>query len=181
MHVGAKKIATAGLLVAFTVIMIILSSVIETNTLFLIAAASFCIGIAVREWGLRFGAGFLVASTVLNLLLAPNKWYCITFAGMGLYIWLSELLWEKIASAEKMSHRTVILWIGKYGIFNLLYVPALFLAPHLLFTGKINGLAAIILLLVGQVAFFIYDVAYRYFQSRIWGKLRVRFLEKRNF
>ena len=63
MHVKAKKVATAGLLVAFTVVMIILSSLIETNTLFLIAAASFCVGIAIREWGVWFGFAFLIAST----------------------------------------------------------------------------------------------------------------------
>ena len=49
MHVEAKKMATAGLLVAFSVIMMILSSVIESSSLFFIAAASFCIGSVVRE------------------------------------------------------------------------------------------------------------------------------------
>ena len=62
MHVGAKKMATAGLLVAFSVVMMLLSSVIESSSLFFIAAASFCVGIAVREWGLRLGFAFLIAS-----------------------------------------------------------------------------------------------------------------------
>ena len=172
MHVGAKKVAVAGLLAAFTVVMMILSSVIETNTLFLIAAASFCVGISVREWGLGLGFGFLVSCVILNFLIAPNKLYCITFAGMGLYIWLSELLWERIAATGKMPFRTGVLWVGKFLIFNLLYVPTLFLAPQLLFSGKINGLAAMIFLILGQVAFFIYDMAYTYVQSRIWGKMR---------
>lgn len=170
MHVKAKKVATAGLLVAFTVVMIILSSLIETNTLFLIAAASFCVGIAIREWGVWFGFAFLIASTLVNFLIAPNKMYCITFALMGLYLCLYEGLWKWIAEREKLSCRMLILWIGKFVLFNLLYVPVLFAAPQLLFTGKINGLAAIILLLVGQVVFLVYDFAYRYFQSHIWGK-----------
>lgn len=170
MHVKAKKVATAGLLVAFTVVMILLSSVIETNSLFLIAAASFCVGIAIREWGVAFGFAFLIASVGVNLLVAPNKMYCFTFAVMGLYLCLYEWLWKWIAERKALSHRMLILWIGKFGLFNLLYVPVLFFAPKLIFTGKINGLAAIILLLAGQVVFFIYDVAYRYFQSHIWGK-----------
>ena len=45
MHVKAKNVATAGLLVALTVIMLVLSTVIESNSLFLIAAASFCVGV----------------------------------------------------------------------------------------------------------------------------------------
>lgn len=177
MHVGAKKVAVAGLLAAFVVVMMVLSSVIETNTLFLIAAASFCVGIAVREWGLGLGFGFYVSCIILNFFVVPNKLYCITFAGMGLYIWLSEVLWEKIAATGKMRFRTVALWIGKYLIFNLLYVPALFFAPQLLFSGKMNGLAAILFLLLGQAAFFLYDVAYRYVQSRIWGKIRRTLLD----
>ena len=60
MHVNAKKMATAGLLVAFTVIMLVLSSVVETSSLFFLAAASFCVGISIREWGLRYGFAFLL-------------------------------------------------------------------------------------------------------------------------
>ena len=178
MHVGAKKMATAGLLVAFSVVMMLLSSMIETSSLFFIAAASFCVGVAIREWGLRLGFAFFVASVVLNFLVAPSKLYCFTLAGMVLYIWASEWLWKRIADAKRMNHRVAVLWIGKYAIFNLLYIPVLFLAPQVLFTGKMNGLSAIILLLCGQGVLFIYDVAYRYFQAQIWGRLRSRLLQK---
>lgn len=176
MHVGAKKIAIAGLLVAFSVVMLVLSSVIETSTLFFVAAASFCVGIAIREWGLKIGFGVFVADLLLGLLVAPNKLYCITFAGMGLYVWLSEVLWEKLAQSARVKRRYLMLWLGKYVIFNAMYIPTLFFMPRLLFAGKINGLAAVLLLLVGQVVLFIYDRAYAYFQSYIWGKLRTKFL-----
>lgn len=176
MHVNAKKMATAGLLVAFTVVMLVLSSVIETNSLFFIAAASFCVGIAIREWGLGLGFVFLVASVALNLLVTPNKLYCITFAAMEIYLFLAEWLWERIAVSKEMSHRTVKLWCGKYLIFNFMYVPVLLIFPSLIFTKEVTGTMAIILFLVGQVALWIYDIAYRYFQARIWGRLRVRLL-----
>ena len=178
MHVGAKKMATAGLLVAFSVVMMILSSVIETSSLFFIAAASFCVGVAVREWGLRWGFAFLIASVALNFLIAPSKLYCFTLAGMGIYILASEWIWNRIADAKRLKHRVAVLWAGKYVIFNLLYVPMLFFAPQILFTGKMNGLGAIILFLCGQAALFIYDVAYRYFQAQVWGRLRGRLLQK---
>ncbi len=176
MHVDTKKIATAGLCVAFSVVMMILSSVIESSSLFFIAAASFCVGIAVREWGLKFGFAFWLASVILNFWLAPNKLYCFTLTGMGCYIWLSEWLWHTLADLKTWKHRTVILWTGKYLVFNLLYIPVLFFAPQVLFTGQMNGLAAVVFLVVGQPALYLYDVAYRYFQSQIWGKLRKRLL-----
>lgn len=180
MHVRAKKMATAGLLVAFSVIMMLLSSIIETSSLFFIAAASFCVGVAVREWGLRLGFAFLCASVILNFIITPSKWYCFTLLGMGFYIWASELLWHKIADVKVMKHRTLALWIGKYTIFNLLYIPALFFAPQLLLTGKINGLAVTILLLCGQAVLLVYDAAYRYFQSQVWGKVRCRFVQNKD-
>lgn len=178
MHVKAKHIATAGLLVAVTVVLIHLGTVLEMNTLFFIIAAAFCVGIAIREWGLKLGAAFWVASVLVNVLFAPNKFYCITFAGMGLYIWFGEFLWKKIADKEKMEHRTAKLWIGKYLFFNVLYIPTLFLMPTLLFTKEITEGMSIILLLVGQIALFVFEVAYEYFQERIWGKMRVRFLSE---
>ena len=39
MHVNAKKMAFTGVLAAFAVILLVLSAVIETSSLFLIAAA----------------------------------------------------------------------------------------------------------------------------------------------
>ncbi len=170
--------ATAGLLVAFSVVMMFLSSAIEASSLFFIAAASFCVGIAVREWGLKIGVAFLIASSGLNFLVTPNKLYCFTLVGMSVYIWTTEWLWKTLAESQKVQNRMVLLWVGKYILFNLLYVPTLFLAPRLLFTGKINGISAIVLLLLGQVVLYIYDMAYRYFQAQVWGKLRGKILKK---
>lgn len=50
MHVKAKTMAFSGLLLALTVIFMVLGSVIETSTLFLLAAASFFVGIIIREF-----------------------------------------------------------------------------------------------------------------------------------
>lgn len=51
MHLKAKRAAFGGLLLAMTVIFMFLGSVIETNTLFLLAAASFFVGVVFREFG----------------------------------------------------------------------------------------------------------------------------------
>ena len=90
MHVKAKTMAFSGLLLALTVIFMVLGSVIETSTLFLLAAASFFVGIIIREFGLRIGAAFYAAGVILGFITAPNKFYVFTFAAMGLYIWGRE-------------------------------------------------------------------------------------------
>lgn len=177
MLLDAKKVAFSGLLAALSVVLMMLSSVVETSSLFFIAAASFCVGIVIREWNFAGGVGFYVASVLLNFLLAPNKMYCITLAAMGLYLLLTEWLWRKIADAEKMEKRNLKLWIGKYIIFNLIYIPIIWFMPNLFLTKEVSKNMRMILWAAGQAALFIYDFAYRYFQGTIWGKIRT----KRNF
>lgn len=176
MHVKAKQIAVTGLLAAFTVILMVLGSVIETNSLFFIIAASFCVGIVIREWGFGVGAGFLCASTLVNLFVTPNKLYCVTFAAMGLYLLCSEFLWEKIAEKQHMKNRILTLWIGKYVIFNCLFIPLVLLFQEIIFATQITWKFLLVVIVLGQVALFIYDKAYLYFQGAIWGKLRGRLM-----
>lgn len=172
MHVSAKKMAFLGLLLAISVILVILSGILEFNTLFLLAAASFCVGIAIRECGLRLGLGFFIGSTILSLFMATNKFYCITFSAMGLYILINEFAWEKLV---KLQNRKIILWVIKYTIFNAIYLPLIFLMPHLFYQGSISVGIWALLIIGGQIALFIFDKAYNYFQIFIWGKFRKRF------
>ena len=59
MHVNARKIALSGVLAAFAVVLIVLGSIFETSTLFLLAAAAFCVGIVVESGGLLTAQHFL--------------------------------------------------------------------------------------------------------------------------
>lgn len=176
MHVETKRVALAGLLAAFAVILVSLGAVIETNTLFLIAAASFCVGIAIREWGILKGAGFWLACVLLCIMIAPNKFYGITFAAMGLYLLFSEWLWERLASAKAMKHRVTFLWLGRYFFFNCIYIPLILFFPNLLFARSLSGFWFWIALLIGEVVLFVYESVYAYFQRTIWGKFRHRFM-----
>ena len=151
MHVKAKTLAFGGLLLALTVVFMALGSVIETSTLFLLAAASFFVGIVIREFGLRIGAVFYIAAVLLGLITAPNKFYVFTFAAMGFYIWGIEAVWR---------------WLEK--------------RPHyenrLLFGRTISDAVLIGVLAGGQIGLFIYDKAYEYVQAHMWGKLRGRMI-----
>jgi len=93
MHVKGKMMAFCGLFLALSVVCMSLGSVIETNTLFLLAAASFFVGIVIREFGMKAGAAFYVADVLLGFLIAPNKFYVFSFAAMGLYIVIIEEAW----------------------------------------------------------------------------------------
>ena len=65
MHVKAKILAFGGLLLALTVIFMMLGGIIESNTLFLLAAASYFVGIMIRETNFRMGR---------PSILHPSSW-----------------------------------------------------------------------------------------------------------
>ena len=120
MHIKAKTMAFGGLLLALTVVCMALGSVIETSTLFLLAAASFFVGIVIREFGLKAGAAFYIAAVLLGFITAPNKFYVLTFAAMGLYIWGIEAAFRYLEKHPAIRNRQAVFWISKYVIFNII-------------------------------------------------------------
>lgn len=164
--------AFGGLLLALTVICMLLGSVIETNTLFLLAAASFFVGIMIREFGWKTGAAFYLAGVLLGLILAPNKLYVVSYAGMGVYILLIELIWNKLGNVSADINRQVLFRVMKYLIFNLMYIPGVLGFQEVLFSREMSGVVLAVVLVAGQVGLFVYDWAYEYVQRNIWSKIR---------
>lgn len=101
MFLTARKMAFAGIILAVSLILLMLGSVLEMSTLFLLAAAAMCIGIIIRELGCKAGAVFLAASVMLGFFLAPNKIYVLTYGAMEVYILLRELIWEKCFAGQE--------------------------------------------------------------------------------
>ena len=174
MHVKPKTMAFGGLLLALSVVCMALGSVIETNTLFLLAAASYFVGIVIREFGMRVGAAFYVADVLLGFMTAPNKFYVISFAAMGFYILIIEAAWRLMAKDHRMQ-KTVIFWVIKYIVFNIMFVPMIFFFQEVVFGGKsLSGMFLVGIVAAGQIGLFIYDRAYDYVQAHIWTKFRGR-------
>ena len=176
MHVKARTLAFGGLLLALSVVFMALGSIIETSTLFLLAAASFFVGIVVREFGLRAGAAFYIAAVLLGFITAPNKFYVLTFAAMGFYIWGIEAAWRWLERHPQYRNRRMIFWISKYIIFNIVYIPIVIAFRGMLFARVVSDTMMIVVILGGQIGLFIYDRAYDYVQVHLWGKLRGRML-----
>lgn len=95
MHLKAKRAAFGGLLLAMTVIFIFLGSVIETNTLFLLAAASFFVGVVFREFGQMTGLAFIFQQCCLGFF-----WHRIN----SMLLLLPE--WDFIFGEENLSGKS---------------------------------------------------------------------------
>lgn len=172
MHVKAKEIAFGGLLLALSVVFMSLGSLIETGTFFLLAAASFFVGIVIRESGLRTGTAFYIAAFILGFFTAPNKLYVFTFVFMGFYILAREAVWKWLEKKPEITGRYRIYQAVKYVIFNIIYLPVLFLFRQLLFPQVLSAAALAGVIVGGQIVLFLYDRAYDYVQLHIWGRLR---------
>ena len=119
MHVNAKKTAVSGLLMALSVVLIVLSGILDFSTLFFLAAAAFFVGIIIKEYGLGYGTAFFLGCTVLGFLLAPQKLYVLTYVMMSLYVLGIEFLWRWLGKHPDWNHRKGIFTAGKFLIFNV--------------------------------------------------------------
>lgn len=173
MHIKAKQIAILGMLAAGVTLAIILASVIEMNTLFLLAAASFAVGIAIREFGLNMGIGFWLACMLLGLILSPNKIYILTFGALSLSIVVDEASYVLLEKTGTKSMKKIHL-IVKLMYFNLIYVPLIIFFPKLIYGGRMNIVFTVVAIILGQIAWFIYDKAYHYVQYTLWNKAKKR-------
>lgn len=177
MHVNAKTAAFGGLMLAFTEVCIVLGSIIETNTLFLLAAASYLVGIVIREMGMKAGTAFYFAGILLGILIAPNKFYVFSYAALGLYVLLIEVAWNAVGKmSQEFQNKKVLFWISKILIFNVIYVAIMLGGWDALFTKKMTWQVLLGFIAAGQIGFFIYDKAYEYVQGQIWTKMRGRLL-----
>lgn len=187
MHLSTKKLAFSGLLLALTILLTVLSSVFETSTLFLLAAASYLVGINFRESGVRFGIGFYLAAILLSLVLAPNKLYCLTFAAISAYIVVMEVIrvyltkreLQKLATTDRSPLKqksNVFFYAIKFVVFNLIYLPFLFFFPGLFYGGEISNVMYLSFILGGQIVFALYDLAYDVFIQKYWKRIRKSFI-----
>lgn len=174
MHVSGKKMAFAGLGLSLTVLAIVLSGILEFNTLFLLGAASCFIGIVIGESNLKMGFAFYIAAILLGLILAPNKLYCITFAAMGFYVLGIESAHARLGRYTGKWNRKICFWVLKFAVFNLMYLPMLFAFPKLLFEKTLHGWMLLAAVMIGQIILVLYDRAYEYFMGHIWKDFRKR-------
>lgn len=76
MHVNAKKTAVSGLLMALSVVLIVLSGILDFSTLFFLAAAAFFVGIIIKEYGLGYGTAFFWAARFWAFCWLPRSYMC---------------------------------------------------------------------------------------------------------
>ena len=91
---------------------------------------------------------------------------------MGMYLLIIEYAYDKLLVIQNPNSRRRVSWIIKYVVFNLMYIPSVLFLPKLFYAGVIDQRLMFVMVLAGQIAILIFDMAYHYFQRFVWGKFR---------
>lgn len=164
---NTKKIALNGILGALAVICLLLATILPTNRLSFYALSSFFIAITIIENGLKAGWMFYAATSLLSLIIVPEKLglvpYLIFFGIYGLVKYYIEKL-----------DKPAIEYILKFVYFNICMGIAL-LFVNKLFGYNLTSEIPWWLLGIGlEIVFFIYDFVYTLFIQYYGEKLRPR-------
>ncbi len=152
MLLESKDVAYLGVLLGLNQLFIILSSVIETNTIILMAAAALIVGVVIVEFGGKAGIAFYVASCILGFFLTFNKVEIITYiCFFGVYSIIKHYI-ETITLNKYISYGT------KITLFNISL-----LSMYMIIRIFINITLRWWIILAAQVLFIVYDYAFTIF------------------
>ena len=150
---NTRQLTVCAMLVALGVVLLWIGSVLEVAELSMAVIASLLCIFAVIEYGGTAPWLVFAATSVLSLLLLPNKGVALTYA---VFFGYYPILKEKLEKRPR-----VIAWVLKELIFHAALV-VLFIAWKLLFLPTVSALTPtllVLLLLLCEVVFILYDIA----------------------
>lgn len=160
----ARKVAYTGILAACSIMALFLATVLPTNRIFFYGLSSLFVSIVVLEFGTGVGVTFYTATSLLALMLIPNKIKLIPyFFILGHYgIW--KVFIDKHPSfILKTLLKLLILNLGTIVTYHI--VSGLFINIILPFDIKLIFLGL-------QILFLIYDYAFNVFISFYLERIR---------
>jgi len=161
MLLKSRDIAYLGVLLGLNQLFIILSSIIETNTVILFSGAALMVGVIIVDFGGKAGILFYLASSLLGFFLTFNKVEIITYIiFFGMYSLVKYLIEIKIDNI-------LVQILMKYIYFNIslfiIYIAVKIFIPLKLAWWMLLGI---------QIIFFIYDYAFTQFINYYIDKIK---------
>lgn len=153
------QVALCGMIAALCILLMLMTGLFPFATYALPAVAGLLMVAVVVECGVKWAVMVYVAVSLLAVFITPDREAMLMFVFFfGHYPILKVTL-------EKIRLRPVE-WLVKFGIFNACVLAAyaviifLFQMPDILTEmGGFGRYSALVLLLMGNVVFFIYDIA----------------------
>lgn len=184
MLLKSKDIAYVSVMTAMAVLLLIVSCYIESSTLFFLAAASFLTGVVEQKLGIIPAVFQLICTAALGVLLTPQKLYCGTYMCLGIYVALSEYIEIQRKKNDK-APIVKLAWFVKGLVFEIMLVLTLIVYDYFIglstmitkevlsFTGS-GIMLWIILIVIAQILWLVFDRAFIYFMKKYWRLLRTK-------
>ncbi len=169
MNGRAKNLALASLGTALGVVLLYLGSVLPTGRLVFLCVTSLGTVFVFLNGGVRWGLGSYAATSLLSLLLLPQKGMALLFTALAGYYPMVKLWLERKPSPW-------LRWGGKLLLFNAVFALLFFLASGV-FSLNLGGTLPVWLLFVlANAAFLLYDWALGccilFYLRKIAGRIR---------
>lgn len=160
-----KRIALNGILGAVAVICLLLAVIVPTSRISLYALSSFFVAVSIIESGARAGWLFYAATSLLALIVVPDKLGIVPYAiFFGLYGIIKFYI-------EKLD-RIVLEYILKFVFFNACMGVAIWAVRDLFGFAVSSKFPWWVLIIAFEVVFFVYDYVYTLFVAYYRDKLR---------
>ncbi|MDK2805473.1 MAG: hypothetical protein PWQ94_637 [Thermoanaerobacterium sp.] len=157
---NAKSLSLGGVIAALNMVILFIASVMPTSRLFFLVVSSFAISIMVIETGSIGGLVFYLATSILSLILIPNKLisvYYICF--FGFYGIIKSYI-------EKKRFRMYMELALKLIVFNIsLFVVYIIFSRIFMMKVFVTALPFIAIFILLQISFLVYDYVYTVFIS----------------
>lgn len=155
-----RSIALSGILAAINLIILYIASVLPTSRFFLLALSSFVVATIVIESNMGTGFIFYIVTSVLTVLLLPNKFiaafYILLFGCYG-------LIKSFIEQKSKTKYIEIIL---KFLFFNIdLFITYNIFSNFFMLRFYVTKYPIIVFLLTLQFLFLFYDYVFTIFIS----------------
>ena len=184
MHIRSKEIAYMGMLMAVAIVFILIGCYFDVSTIFFLASASFLAGCVERNLSLVKAMIFVIGTTIIGLILSPQKLYLVTFFGFCVYVLLAERIQEKEEQGQTSFLVKGHIWI-KGVVYHAMLVIAVVLMQYLtgldqikksvvytFFSGHM-AVFAIICIVAAELLWVLFDKAYFLFQQQYGHYLKI--------
>lgn len=153
MLLKSKDIAYMGVLLALNQLFIVLSSIVETNTILFFALASLIVSVVIIDFSFKNGVVFFIASCILGYFLSFNKIEFVSYIlFFGVYSIIKYLIERYVIM---LKHALIVEIILKILFFNIAVLILYFILKEFIVITLFWWMIPI-----AEIGFLLYDYAF---------------------
>ncbi|HHW48039.1 MAG TPA: hypothetical protein GXX14_05405 [Clostridiaceae bacterium] len=162
---NTKRIALNGILGSLAVVAVFLATVMPTNRLSFFALSSFFVSVVIIEYGIKNGWAFYISTSLLALIVVPNKVEVIPYAiFFGIYGIVKSYI-------ERLG-RVMLEYVLKYVYFNACLACIVFVVREFFLETVDLRFSWWLVIIALQGVFLVYDYVYTLFIRYYINKLK---------